>query len=251
MRTPDFIIGGAPRSGTTWLCHLLARHPEIGLARPIAPEPKFFIVDDLYRRGVAHYAERWFDRLTARVVGEKSTNYLESAEAAGRIAQTLPRVRLIFVLRDPVERAFSNYRWSRAHGHERLDFIDAIAAEPGRATPDGMRYARPFAYAARGMYAALLRPYLAGIGRDRILLIRFDDIAGAANNVASAVHGFLGVAARPGDADGLAPVNGAASAAMPAQASARLAAMFAVPDRALAALTGLDVSGWTSQRHAT
>jgi len=248
MRTPDFIIGGAPRSGTTWLCHLLARHPDIGLARPIAPEPKFFLVDELYRRGLPYYAERWFDGLTQGVVGEKSTNYLESPSAAERIARDLPRARLIFLLRDPVERAFSNYRWSCAHGHETLDFPAALAAEASRPVPSDLRYARPFAYAARGMYARLLRPYFARLPRDRILLLRFEDVG---RDLAAAVHRFLGVAPRPDDASGLPPVNGCDHAeAMPPPSRARLAALFAVPDRDLAELAGIDVSGWTSQRFA-
>ena len=51
MRLPDFIIGGAPRSGTTWLYWLLDRHPAVHMARPLAPEPKFFLVDALYAKG--------------------------------------------------------------------------------------------------------------------------------------------------------------------------------------------------------
>lgn len=247
MRTPDFIIGGAPRSGTTWLCHLLARHPEIGLARPIAPEPKFFLVDELYRRGLPYYAERWFDRLAQGVIGEKSTNYLESPAAAERIARDLPNVRLVFLLRDPVERAFSNYRWSRAHGHETLDFPTALAAEPSRRVPPDLRYSRPFAYAARGMYARLLHPYFTRIARDRILLLRFEDIG---RDLAATVHRFLGVTPRPDDANELPPVNGCDAEAMPPPSRAHLADLFAAPDRDLAELAGIDVSGWTSQRLA-
>ena len=47
-RLPDFIIGGAPRSGTTWLTAALDRHPDIWVAKPLRPEPKFFLVDELY-----------------------------------------------------------------------------------------------------------------------------------------------------------------------------------------------------------
>ncbi len=247
MRTPDFIIGGAPRSGTTWLCHLLARHPDIGLAHPIAPEPKFFLIDDLYRRGMPYYAQRWFGALAQGIVGEKSTNYLESPAAAARIARDLPQTRLIFLLRDPVERAFSNYRWSRAHGHETLDFATALAVEATRPVLHALRYARPFAYAGRGMYARLLRPYFTRFAPDRILLLRFEDIGPA---LATTVHRFLGVAPRPQDTRGLAPVNGSEGEAMPAPCRDTLARRFAVPDRDFAELAGIDVSGWTSQRLA-
>src|SRR5438874_12720259 len=109
MRLPDFLIGGAARSGTTWLYSALDRHPTGYMAKPIKHEPKLFLVDDLYRKGLAHYARTWFaDVPQSHVAGEKSTDYLESAAAAERIARDLPQVRLIFILRDPVDRAYSN-----------------------------------------------------------------------------------------------------------------------------------------------
>src|SRR6202035_103039 len=52
VRLPDFIIGGAPRSGTTWLYWLLDRHPHVYLAKPVTPEPKFFLVDRIYEKGL-------------------------------------------------------------------------------------------------------------------------------------------------------------------------------------------------------
>jgi len=57
---PTFLIAGAPRSGTTWLYHLLDRHPEVYMAKPVRPEPKFFLVDELYERGLQHYIDTWF-----------------------------------------------------------------------------------------------------------------------------------------------------------------------------------------------
>src|ERR1700730_4595267 len=72
-RLPDFIIAGAPRSGTTWLYVLAQRHPQIAMAQPMAPEPKFFLIDELWQRGIDYYSRTWFDRLPAgQVLGEKS-----------------------------------------------------------------------------------------------------------------------------------------------------------------------------------
>ncbi|HXD73859.1 MAG TPA: sulfotransferase, partial [Vicinamibacterales bacterium] len=97
MRLPEFIIGGAPRSGTTWLYRLLDRHPDVRMAKPLSPEPKFFLRDDEYAKGLRYYSDRWFADVDAsKVAGEKSTDYLENATAASRIARDLPRVRLIF-----------------------------------------------------------------------------------------------------------------------------------------------------------
>src|SRR5438270_315540 len=104
-RLPDFIIAGAPRSATTWLYVLADKHPEIAMAKPMRPEPKFFLVDSLYQRGLDHYGANWFDGLQKnRILGEKSAKYLESPLVAQRIYQTLPQVKLIDALRD--ERTF-------------------------------------------------------------------------------------------------------------------------------------------------
>src|SRR5438874_9396950 len=149
MRLPDFIIGGAPRSGTTWLYHLLDRHPDVYMAAPVTPEPKFFLVDRLYEKGLAYYASQWFAGAgNSRLAGEKSTDYLESGAAAKRIARDLPRVKLVFILREPVDRAYSNYLWTRMNGLETEDFQTALRleSERERTLPEKWKFARPFSY---------------------------------------------------------------------------------------------------------
>ena len=144
MRLPDFIIGGAPRSGTTWLYALLDRHPDVFMARPVAPEPKFFLVDDLYEKGLQYYSDTWFSTAAAAsLAGEKSTDYLESGAAAGRIARDLPGVQLIFILREPTERAYSNYLWTRTNGLEIQDFASALVAEDERERTLGLEQTAP------------------------------------------------------------------------------------------------------------
>jgi hypothetical protein len=104
-RLPDFIVAGAPRSGTTWLYMLAQRHPQLAMAQPMAPEPKFFLVDELWQRGLDYYSSKWFEPLPAgRLLGEKSANYLESPVVAARMLSVLPRVKLVFLLRNPVDR---------------------------------------------------------------------------------------------------------------------------------------------------
>lgn len=209
LRLPDFVIAGAPRSGTTWLTTALDRHPEVWLARPLRPEPKFFLVDDLYAQGIEEYSRRWFADVPDGVVaGEKSTNYLESRVAAERMHRHLPGVRLVFCLRDPVERAVSNYRWSVTNGMETEDFATAIALEEERerSLSAELRYARPHAYVSRGHYADLLRPWLELFGRDQVLVIRFEDLVADTGRTVARVHEHLGVQPRPdlaGELDGV------------------------------------------------
>jgi len=73
VRLPDFIIGGAPRAGTTWLYELLDRHPDVYMAKPLKPEPKFFLRDEVYAKGLAHYSQTWFAGAdTRKMAGEIS-----------------------------------------------------------------------------------------------------------------------------------------------------------------------------------
>lgn len=239
---PHFLIGGAPRSGTTWLHHALSRHPDVFLTTPIFPEPKFFLVDELYEKGLEHYARTWFaDAPPGAVRGEKSTNYLESPVAARRIRQHLPEARLVFILREPADRAFNNWLWSRMNGVETEDFETALDLEEEReATVEPrLRYARPHALFSRGLYADLLAPWLALFSREQILCLRYEDLGTDPGGLLARLHAHIGVAQRPLDAQGLGiinPAEGEAEAAMPPHLEKRLKAAYAGPNRRLAEL---------------
>lgn len=247
-RGPTFIIGGAPRAGTTWLYHLLDRHPEVYMAKPLRPEPKFFLVDALYARGLDYYVETWFadaDRYPA--AGEKSTNYLESAVAAERMRAHLPAVKLVFMLRDPADRAYSNWAWSRMNGMETEDFETALVLEEQReqGLPERLRYARPHAYFSRGLYARMLAPYLERFAREQVLCLSFDEVVDRPDALAARLHRFLGVTPRPDDAAALGAINASdAHEPMPEQVRAHLRRRYAEPNRELARLLGPGFAGW-------
>ena len=249
---PTFIIAGAPRSGTTWLYELLDRHPDIYMAKPVRPEPKFFLVDELYARGFPYYVETWFTGAERyAVAGEKTTNYLESPAVAWRIHCHLPAVKLIFILRDPAHRAYSNWLWSRMNGMETEDFETALALEQEReqARAPALRYARPHAYFSRGLYAQMLRPYFARFPREQILCVKFDAIIGNPRDLAAQLHGFVDVTPRPGDAEGLDVVNPSEKRGeqMPHAALARLRDRYAAAQRELVELLGPEFATWDEQ----
>lgn len=248
---PDFIIAGAPRSATTWLYQLADRHPRIDMAKPMRPEPKFFLVDELYTRGLGYYARTWFDPLRADcVLGEKSTNYMESPVVAARIHECLPGVRLVFVLRNPVDRAYSNYLWSTKNGLEMETFERALVLEQQRErhlAPE-LRYARPFSYFSRGLYARHLESYFRLFPPDRILVLLQEDIATAPHSVAEKFMEFVGVTPMPGLADGLGIVNAAVPEGAPPMADetrAALAQRYRDPNRRLRELLGRDLTIWS------
>jgi Sulfotransferase domain len=249
-RRPNFIIGGAPRAGTTWLYHLLDLHPEVQMAKPIKPEPKFFSVDDTFNRGIEYYFSTWFGNLgSAKIAGEKSTNYLESPCAASRIHECLPDVKLIFMLREPADRAFSNYLWSRMNGHEKEDFATALALEQQReiSKPPALRYARPHAYFTRGLYADLLRPYFELFQRTQIICLRFEEIITNRHVLTERLHRFLEITPRPQDAEDLGVVNSSekADTVMAEKIRKDLQDRYLEPNRRLAKLLGPDFEVWS------
>ena len=130
----NLFIVGAQRSGTTYLYQILTNHPQVAMAQPVRPEPKFFLDERLVAQGKDYYENTYFnERVEATsYLGEKSTSYIESIEAAQRIHSLYPDARILMILRDPVVRAYSNYRFSVAHQLEKLTFMEALVAEPER-----------------------------------------------------------------------------------------------------------------------
>jgi hypothetical protein len=250
-RLPDFIIAGAPRSGTTWLYLLAQRHPELAMAEPMVPEPKFFLIDELWQRGVNYYSTKWFDPLPAgRVLGEKSTNYLESPGVAERISGVLPWVKLIFLVRNPVDRAYSNYLWSRQNGLETETFERALALEEQRERDlvPQLRYARPHAYFSRGLYAEHLASFFRLFPRSQMLVLRHEDVAAGPESAAANFHRFLGVAELPKTALALGRINATETARRePLYASLRrgLAERYRAANANLATLLGPDFELWS------
>jgi hypothetical protein len=249
-RLPDFIIAGAPRSGTTWLYVLAQRHPELAMAEPMVPEPKFFLVCELWRRGVDYYSKKWFDPLpTGRVLGEKSANYLESPEVAERIFRAVPPVKLIFLLRNPVDRAYSNYLWSRQNGLESETFERALALEEqrDRDLAPNLLYARPHAYFSRGLYADHLVRFYKRFPRQQILVLRHEDLATCPERVAANFHRFLGVSEMPGLARELSPINAAKlspSEPLPEVLRRELVKRYRAANARLAVLLCADFESW-------
>lgn len=127
---PDFLVIGAKRAGTTTLYRYLVDHPDIRSARLFKGSHYFDVRNDRpwwwYR---SCFPVR---RGTAALTGEASPYYMFHPLAPERIAQALPQVRLIALLRDPVDRAYSQWLFERRSGTEDLEFEEAIAAEPGR-----------------------------------------------------------------------------------------------------------------------
>ncbi len=170
---PHFVIIGAQRAGTTSLYHWVTGHGECKAA--FRKEPHYF--DLHYDKGPNWYRAHFPLRTRGAVSGEGSPYLLFHPLAPERMARDLPPATvLIVLLRDPVDRAISQYRYERQLGFEHLDLVDAIAAEPTRLAGQaqilragGASFAHQhFSYVARGEYARQLRHWFEYFPRDAI-----------------------------------------------------------------------------------
>jgi hypothetical protein len=254
---PDFLIIGTQRGGTTSLYKYLGQHP--AMARALTKELRFFDLN--YDRGVAWYRSRFpsaryresFRRRKgmALVVGEASPDYLFYPHAPGRVRPLIPEVKLVVMLRDPVERAWSHYWHQFKRNHETLSFEEAIRREPERLAGELERmvadehyisYERHHhSYLTRGIYVDQLRAWMELFRRDQFLIERSEDFFADPGAAFKRVQAFLGLP--PWDLDQYEQFNAFASGSMDPDVRAELVAHFRPHNQRLEEFLGRDF-GW-------
>jgi hypothetical protein len=196
-RLPNFIIAGTFPAGTGQLYALMRQHPEVYLPMPMAPECNFFLKTQEYEKGLAYYQQRWFDACgSQRAVGERSSLLMSGDVSAERVREHLPDVRLIFLVRNPVDRAWANYRFTALAGLETMGFEEALARENERVASETRaiwREIRPHSYFQRGMYAEQLERFQAKFPPRQILVLRSDMLLRDLDKTMSRIFSFLGL----------------------------------------------------------
>lgn len=207
---PAFLLIGGQRCGTTSLYNYLAAHPDI--VQPLTKEPQFF--SHQWRRGLDWYRSMFplprpllpggpQDGLPRRITFEASPYYLFHPLAAERAGSLVPDAKLIVLLRNPVERAYSHYWHSVRLGVETLSFEAAIDAEAQRLAGEDERIVgedgypgrnhRFFSYATRGYYAEQLERWWRHFPRERCLVLISEDLFDDPRRVYDDVVRFLGL----------------------------------------------------------
>jgi hypothetical protein len=260
VRLPDFLIVGAPKCGTSALHAALARHPGLFLAEP--KEPKFFMTDGpppssgggpgdvstwaehVWRRD--EYEALFVPAPRRALCGESTVFYLYDRDAQARIRKLLPDARLIAVLRDPAERAHSNWAHLRGAGLEpEADFATALDREPERIAAG---WAHFWHYAAQGRYGEQLDHLTRLVDPARILLLRYRDLRDEPVATADRVCAFLGV--ETGRIEGIPrhhvrpDVSGRSGGGPSAAERAALLPAFADDVARVEAHTGWDLASW-------
>ncbi|HEU5160748.1 MAG TPA: sulfotransferase [Streptosporangiaceae bacterium] len=205
MGLPDFFVIGVPKAGTTALHAALARHPDLFMSR--VKEPKFFLTDgppptrgggpgdaQTYREHVwrrADYEALFHAAPAGRLRGESTPFYLHDSEAQRRIQRLVPESRLIAVLRDPVERAHSNWTHLWSAGLEPIgDPVAACAAEPERIASGWAAFWR---YVELGRYGEQLKRLYELFPREQVLVLHYRELRFEAAATLDRICGFLGV----------------------------------------------------------
>jgi len=219
MPLPSFIVLGAVKAGTTSLYNYLGQHPDIQMSS--SNWPRYFHVaegapdfDDFAARfgndlrdesearfhmmcppsvprDIDDYESMWPDDDSGLVMGEVSPTYLHDADVCKRIAERIPHARMIAVLRNPVDRAYSHFVMDRRRGWETiLDFDDALAAEPNEVEEFWWGRGQ---YVRHGRYANSIRQYQEAFAGDQLKIMFYDDLIADSDAYMSEMLEFIGV----------------------------------------------------------
>lgn len=255
--TPDFLIIGAKRGGTTSLFNYLLMHPGVlGLFPQMRGKKStdFFFKEQ--HRGQAWYRSHFHaepyralrrHKLGYRPIsGEASPYYLWDPRVAGLAAAVAPAVKAIALLRNPVERAFSHYQERVQNGVEPLEFEAALAAEKDRLSgePDRMLADRSYysaahdfyPYRSRGIYLPQLENWRNSFPHEQLLVLRSEDLYGDVQGTFDVVCDYLGLP--PFMLPTTRTFNASQRSAMPEDARQELAAFYEPHNAALATYLG-------------
>lgn len=199
-RLPSFVIIGAVKAATTWIHNQLQHNPDVFLP---GPEPHFF--SQHHHRGIDHYRRLFSAAPEGQLLGEKSADYFAHAAVPARLAQILPHARLVLQLRNPVDRAYSDYKMLYRRG--------TISGPPeAYLHTDAGRHQR---FLRDGLYAEHLARWLEHFDREQIHVLLFEDVKAQPAKVVAEVCKHIGAPYHFSQEVGTAPRNDSSAQFLP------------------------------------
>ena len=198
----DFLVVGAQKSGTTSLHDWLTQQPDVIL--PSLKETHFFSHDERFALGADWYAKQFKLREHPDpLVGEIDPEYMFSEKAVKRIATYTDVKKVIFILRFPLDRAYSHYQMSVRRAYETLSFKDALKEESVRLASGELFALDHHSYLARGLYAGQIERFMESVPHAEYKFIRFEDLIDPVHGVETyaSICQFIGVKSSPEIAD--------------------------------------------------
>jgi hypothetical protein len=198
---PDFIVFGAQKSGTTSLYRYLVEHPRVA---PAAAKQVDFFSHEKFHRGTGWYLSQFpADREEGEISGEASPYYMFHPHAPRRVRDFDPHIKLIAILRNPVDRTYSHYQHQVRNWREHLSFEEALEKEEERIGADAERMLRDetyygeahrwFSYLARSRYAEQLERWFSLFPREQVLILCSEDLFADPRPVLKTATSFLGL----------------------------------------------------------
>lgn len=195
--SPDFIVFGVPKAGTTALDRYLRQHPEICMAS--RKEVHFFNKDLHYSQGLFWYSSFFPIRGSKCTSGEVTPDYMYHPDVPKRILKDFPKTKLIAILRNPTDRAYSHYQYIKRTGRESLTFEEAIDAEPSRINEEKKKNVfdgdniRKYSYLDRGIYVDQLKHWMKFFPKEQFLIIKNEELDEDINGTMNKIFRFLNV----------------------------------------------------------
>jgi len=240
----EFIVAGAQKSGTTALHYFLQKHPQIAL--PDRQEMHFFDDEEIFSATPVDYEllHRHFQPIrSSQRAGEITPSYLYWAPSMDRIREYNPRIKLIVLLRNPIDRAFAHWNMQRFKDREPLDFLEALKEEPRRIAQPLTIESRRFSYIDRGFYSGQLERVFNLFPREQVKIVRFENFRDRKQETLDAIFDFVAVkrirAGRDKDRNVVPYERG-----MMAEERKYLLQVFSAEIAKLERLLGWDLSDW-------
>ena len=192
-KKPNFIIIGSCAGGTSFLSSILTTHREIYLPKIQRPEPNFFHYTHKYKKGISYYLDEWFSNVkNEKAIGERSSLLLTSKLSPKRIFKHFPNIKIIAILRNPIERAWANYRFTCLEGLETNKFINSLKKKHKYKDKFWSEVA-PNNYIERSLYASSIKQFISLFGKKNILLIKSEDLGLHTTRELNKIFEFLNV----------------------------------------------------------